>query len=1512
MAVKKIVGDAWVELHGKTDKLRKDIEELFKFDSAMERKITDNLQKSLDNAFENVDLSKHSKFTIEAELNSDQVLNELSVIEEMISDLDTVDLKVKVDDSALDEINAMRELISEEVTIIPVLEQERAEEVEDDLDEVAKDRSADVAPDYNTAAGEYTSARLAWLTRPRTVDVHVRLTKGAEEAIRALSGYRMLESTFDSLWKIVGQLDKSVPKIMLMGSGIAFVVGGITALIGNVSSLLYDTGRMSALVLPLPGIFAGMALGIGTSVAALKDFNTVLPFVKEDMADLQDVISDAFWEVEKGEPRIANLFRYLSETTTPLFEELGGILGSFFGKLAKDVQDIFTPEVFERLFADLNESIFISAEFTEYWVNAFRILFELGSSYLPRLAEWVGNIGKQFESWLLAKEASGELYEWIEGGIQAAQEFWVVLKNAGGILKDLGDIAEDAGTTSLASFGTYLGDIRDIINSEPFRSILVRTFESAHSMFGTINEISGPALKQTFMSLGVTFSDVFDIMGTTLGEFFEALNTALVSPAVRQGLLDLFDGISEGVGAFTSRMPEISKGVGALLTIMGDLVAAFGPVLAEALAKAADLLIMFRDPIYGAVEILSSLVEIVLKLPAPFLLAAGALIKFYAPLSLVFNALSTMRSVGITAFATNLLTVRTNATIAAASTGGLAAQIAAVNASIGTSRLAMFIQGLTGMTRTAQISAVAMRGLSLAIRGVLIATGVGLAIAALTWAIEKFINRGKEAEAVANSYKMGVEGIEGVLNDFGTETFVNSLADAFGPERLSELDQFGLGVDDMMRGVGNGVEGARSYLEQLQQELVTLTTVSEESQNTMTDAEHKAAAARIAAIRDVVPVLEKQITGMEEAARVAEIDKEAQIAAARARGELVDALGRTEDALKEETRTRKENIDSYLGHRAALRDVEDDLDRLIETQNRSVDTAEDQERKTRDIEAALDDYARSLQDVIYSTAEQTDNASDVIDLYKDQQQALRDTGEATEEYIQKVLDIPEEVVIEYLARDNVSDVTAEIGDQVVSIDGATGTVFIDGDIGSWEDLKDNVESYLRETHNIEIEFDGNTVLEDVGTVYSALREKGIDVPFEVLNIESEEARLMAMISLLEGDTIAIPTALAEVDTSALRGAEVKVNELAEPIVIEAGMEITSDAQGNIATIRGINGEVYTTTLQTVTDAAQEKVDAVRDTAETPANMTLGLDTDDAYLKYAAMKADIRGDVATIDINAETDMAQAVFDGFKGQIRGAVATLDINAETDMADAVLASFKARHAAVVQLNIAARIELAESALTRIKTQVEKTEPDIKIGGVTRNAEESLRILVNNVAGSRPSITVIANTGSAWSSWISLRDSINGKVLTTYVRTVSLSADGNLFPSIKSFASGGLENHIAQIAQPSSMLRVWAEPETGGEAYIPLALSKRSRSLEILEEVARLFGFMLIPQMKKFAEGGILTSVPATSSSISSPTRMRTTNEAGTYYITVEINPSDLDGIRSIEQFVQTVRRRTRQGIG
>jgi TP901 family phage tail tape measure protein len=68
---------------------------------------------------------------------------------------------------------------------------------------------------------------------------------------------------------------------------------------------------------------------------------------------------------------------------------------------------------------------------------------------------------------------------------------------------------------------------------------------------------------------------------------------------------------------------------------------------------------------------------------------------------------------------------------------------------------------------------------------------------------------------------------------------------------------------------------------------------------------------------------------------------------------------------------------------------------------------------------------------------------------------------------------------------------------------------------------------------------------------------------------------------------------------------------------------------------------------------------------------------------------------------------------------------------------------------------------------------------------------------------------------------------------------------------ADGGVTlPKAATIQHATKNLIQWAEPETGGEAFIPLARSKRPRSLSIMSDVADRFGYALVSRQ---ANGGL-----------------------------------------------------------
>lgn len=83
------------------------------------------------------------------------------------------------------------------------------------------------------------------------------------------------------------------------------------------------------------------------------------------------------------------------------------------------------------------------------------------------------------------------------------------------------------------------------------------------------------------------------------------------------------------------------------------------------------------------------------------------------------------------------------------------------------------------------------------------------------------------------------------------------------------------------------------------------------------------------------------------------------------------------------------------------------------------------------------------------------------------------------------------------------------------------------------------------------------------------------------------------------------------------------------------------------------------------------------------------------------------------------------------------------------------------------------------------------------------------------------------------------------------------------EAYANGGarLPNHaLIQKANPGGGLVQWAEPETGGEAFIPLAPGKRTRSASILQAVAQMFGYNLVNSAAPEGVSGWLGALTST----------------------------------------------------
>ncbi|HEX5566744.1 MAG TPA: phage tail tape measure protein [Streptomyces sp.] len=163
------------------------------------------------------------------------------------------------------------------------------------------------------------------------------------------------------------------------------------------------------------------------------------------------------------------------------------------------------------------------------------------------------------------------------------------------------------------------------------------------------------------------------------------------------------------------------------------------------------------------------------------------------------------------------------------------------------------------------------------------------------------------------------------------------------------------------------------------------------------------------------------------------------------------------------------------------------------------------------------------------------------------------------------------------------------------------------------------------------------------------------------------------------------------------------------------------------------------------------------------------------------------------------------------------------------------------------AAQKELESLGFKIKKTKGKKVEITVPTGG-PKQAISAIQTAINSLKGKTVTVTthyrITGNTARRTGAHGAQLKHADGGITDYY-------ADGGITRQrggVRSFARGA-ENHIAQIA-PAGSWRVWAEPETGGEAYIPLAPAKRGRSRAIAEETVRRLGG---GPVQWFADGGV-----------------------------------------------------------
>jgi phage-related protein len=425
-------------------------------------------------------------------------------------------------------------------------------------------------------------------------------------ATASLTGLRVVSDVFGEIREKVLNLDRSTGPVSRLSVAVAGLGASLLNTVGALTTVAGDMLKVVNLGLVLPAAFAGAVTGIVVLSIALKDAKTQLASLGPAMNNLGDIMKRGFW-AEARQPILDFVNKYL-----PQLNEGFGNVASAIGRQAAVFTNTLSTAlgggVLEGMFGKLVETIDIVTPGIASLVNAFVKLGEVGSTFLPRLGAYFTELAGKFDAWVQSTSESGEMFGFIEAGIQAFLNIGRAIDGVAGIFRAVDSAATAAGFGGLTTFADALQGAATILQSPAVQTALTTFFAGAKD--GIAGVAPGmQAFGNMLIALAPTFATVMGLAGDTIGTLLGAISDAMQQPMFKDGLVALFAGIKQGAEGLVPAIGPMADLFGLVMAVIGRFAATLGPVLASlkiAFAPVIESLItaaMPLIPLFGSVLI---------------------------------------------------------------------------------------------------------------------------------------------------------------------------------------------------------------------------------------------------------------------------------------------------------------------------------------------------------------------------------------------------------------------------------------------------------------------------------------------------------------------------------------------------------------------------------------------------------------------------------------------------------------------------------------------------------------------------------------------------------------------------------------------------------------------------------------------------------------------------------------------------------------------------------------------
>ena len=504
-----------------------------------------------------------------------------------------------------------------------------------------------------------------------------RMRSMRNEADKLADSMRGLSRTMASVFATMGKGLAITGGIGAAGGlGALLGAGGIQGAMVGLSGLASVIAQFSGSLLLVPAAVGGAVASIGTLTLAFQGVGDALksmddpkkfveslgklgPATKEFVLQIyqfRDVFRGFKQTIQDGlfAPLIKEIDPLVRQLLPTLMDGLRSVANAFGELGAGFAQFLRAPETVEAISIFLNNmatALKAMLPGMQAFSEAFRTLSVVGSSFFPQLANSFNSLATKFGAWIEKVNASGQLQEWIQNGINAfgqlartVRDFGIAFHNVfqaatggtGGALQWIENLAGKfrawtesvEGNQSLANFFSKVREATDALMPVlkvvgkaiastlgsltdagiGMQSGLLSFFTSlgeALKVFGETMKSSGPQINELLKVVGTTLLEIVKAVGPQLpalfqsfGEILKTLAPILVTvvTAVTNFLASLSPDQMKGLliavgvlGTLGAILPPLAAGITAITTVIGAFSAVMGVVSLPVLAVVAAL-----------------------------------------------------------------------------------------------------------------------------------------------------------------------------------------------------------------------------------------------------------------------------------------------------------------------------------------------------------------------------------------------------------------------------------------------------------------------------------------------------------------------------------------------------------------------------------------------------------------------------------------------------------------------------------------------------------------------------------------------------------------------------------------------------------------------------------------------------------------------------------------------------------------------------------------------------------